>query len=134
MFSFLSRICLAVIFILGGYHAFTEPGQRHKRLPNVGLPESEELVKANAAIMMGGGALLALGIMPRIASLVLIGSLLPTTLAGHPFWKETEKASRENQQIQFAKNLGLLGGLLLVIAEQNNKKKSKAQVKLIEIS
>jgi len=45
--------------------------------------------------------------------------LIPTTFVGHPFWKESESAARKNQQVQFLKNLGLIGGLLLVLLEKN---------------
>jgi uncharacterized membrane protein YphA (DoxX/SURF4 family) len=118
----LARMCLSGIFIVAGYAAFSEPGQRTKRLPNVGLPESEELVKLNGAAMVGAGITLGLGIFPRLSALTLIGNLIPTTLAGHPFWRETDPKTREAQTIQFCKNLGLLGGLLLVAFEPRKKK------------
>ena len=41
-----------------------------------------------------GGALLATGRMPRLASTLLAGALVPTTYAGHPFWKETDPERR----------------------------------------
>ncbi|MBN9391215.1 MAG: DoxX family protein [Chloroflexi bacterium] len=118
----LARMCLSGIFIVGGYAAFSEPGQRPKRLQNVGLPESEELVKLNGATMIGAGITLGLGIFPRLSALALIGNLIPTTLAGHPFWVETDPKAREAQTIQFCKNLGLIGGLLLVAFEPKKKK------------
>ncbi len=120
MLKALGRICLAGIFVLGGYEAFMEPKPRTKRLPNIGMEESEMLVQVNGAAMVVGGVALALGILPRLTALGLIGSLLPTTLAGHPFWKETEEATLKQQRLQFAKNLGLMGGLLWVLAESGN--------------
>lgn len=125
----LARICLSGIFIVGGYAAFSEPGQRPKRLQNVGLPESEELVKLNGAVMVGAGVTLGLGIFPRLSALALLGNLIPTTLAGHPFWLETDPQARLNQAIQFCKNLGLIGGLLLVAFEP---KKKKGEVIVVE--
>ena len=113
----LSRLSLASVFLYGGYAAYSEPGPRTKRLPNIGMPESELAVKVNAATMMVAGALLGLGIKPKIMAAVLLGALLPTTAAGHAFWKETEEAPRKNQQLQFVKNLSTVGGLLLILAE-----------------
>lgn len=119
-------MCLSVVFIFGGYASYSEPQPRTKRLPNIGMPESELAVKVNGAIMMGAGALLALGITPKLTALTLLGSLLPTTVAGHAFWKETEEMPRKNQQLQFAKNLGLIGALLLILAEpKKTGKKAK---------
>lgn len=59
--------------------------------------------------------MLALDVAPRLAAAGLIGCLVPTTLVGHAFWKAGDEAARRTQQTQFLKNLGLLGGLLLVI-------------------
>ncbi len=122
LIKMLARMCMAGVFIVGGYQAFTEPGQRPKRLQNVGLPESEELVKLNGATIIGAGVMLALGIFPRLSALALLGSLIPTTLAGHPFWLETDEKVRQQQTIQFCKNLGLVGGLLLVLFDPKKKK------------
>jgi putative oxidoreductase len=45
--------------------------------------------------------------------------LIPTTVVGHAFWQEPEVTGRKNQQVQFLKNLGLIGGLLLVLTEKS---------------
>lgn len=128
LMKFLARLCMSGIFIVGGYGAFSNPTGRHKALPKVGLPESEELVKLNGATMVGAGVTLALGIFPRLSALTLIGNLIPTTLAGHAFWQETDEKTRQQQTIQFCKNLGLIGGLLLVVFDSKPKK-----VKVVEV-
>ena len=88
----------------------------------IGLPDVRELlVRANGVAMVGGGALLATGHVPRIASTILAGSLVPTTVAAHPFWKESDPQKRAQQKIQFLKNLGLLGGLLLAAVDTAGK-------------
>jgi hypothetical protein len=58
----------------------------------------------------------AAGIRPRLAALASAGSLVPTTLAGHAFWTLDDPAQRKQQQIQFTKNLAMLGGLLYAVA------------------
>ncbi len=40
-------------------------------------------------------------------------SLVPTTLAGHRFWDESDASSRAAQRIHFLKNVSMLGGLLI---------------------
>ena len=57
--------------------------------------------------------------MPRLAALGLVASMIPTTLAGHSFW-ELDGAERKAQEIQFLKNAGLVGGLLLVLTGGSN--------------
>jgi uncharacterized membrane protein YphA (DoxX/SURF4 family) len=112
----LGRLCLSVMFIVGGWDAARAPGGRPAKAAALGLPQPELLVRANGAAMVVAGSALALGRWPRAAAAVLASSLVPTTLAGHPFWQETDPASRAAQRIHFLKNLGLCGGLLLVVA------------------
>ena len=113
----LGRAALAAMFVHGGSAAAREPGKRVKLLEDAGIPRPELAVRANGATMTVAGGMLALGISPRTAAAVLAGSLVPTTLVGHPFWKE-EGEARAAQEIQFVKNVAMLGGLLLVMAEE----------------
>jgi uncharacterized membrane protein YphA (DoxX/SURF4 family) len=50
--------------------------------------------------------------------LALAGSLIPTTLAGHSYWKLEDPAAKKAQRIQFHKNMAMLGGLLLAVLDQ----------------
>jgi len=114
----LGHLLLSGIFISGGAQAFMEPGGRVDKVADAGLPEPKQAVELNGAVMVIGGALLAADIAPKLAATILIGTLVPTTIVGHAFWKEENTAGRKNQHTQFFKNLGLLGGLLLVLTEK----------------
>ena len=105
---------LGVMFMKLGFDAARAPGNRVELAANLGVPNPETAVRGNGAAMVVGGAALVLDKVPRLAALGLVGSLIPTTLAGHSFW-EKEGAERTQQEIQFYKNLGLFGGLLLVL-------------------
>ncbi len=118
MLRSLSQLLLAGIFMKGGAAAFLEPGGRIEKVAKAGLPNSRAAVELNGAAMVAGGTMLALGIAPKLAAVALLGNLVPTTIIGHAFWKEERGAAREAQMIQFLKNLGLLGGLLLVLTQK----------------
>ena len=113
-----ARALMAGIFIHGGWNAFKEPAKRAKQAEALGLPKPERMVQANGLAMAAGGAALALGIVPRAAAAGLIASLVPTTLAGHRFWEEEDPQARRMQLTQFLKNLGLMGGLVLLISRE----------------
>lgn len=82
--------------------------------PSAPIPtDPQTLVRINAGVQLVAAAALATGRSPRIASTVLAASLVPTTIAGHAFWNETEPAAKNLQRLQFFKNLGVVGGLLL---------------------
>lgn len=117
LLSALARVALGTPFIVLGYQAAKEPGGRTKAAAAFGIPEeyADQAVRLNGGAMVAGGLAMALGIAPRLGALTVAGALLPTTLAGHPFWKGDEQAKPANQ-LQALKNLGLLGGLLAVAA------------------
>lgn len=119
----LARPLLASVFVAGGIETLRNPDPRvhvaepvtTKAAEIVGpLPDDTELlVKVNAGVQIGAGLLLAIGRLPRLSAAALAGSLVPTTLAGHRFWEESDPAKRAQQQTHLFKNLGLLGGLVL---------------------
>lgn len=115
----LSHTLIAAMFISGGWSTFTNPGGRAERVANAGIPGARQATILNGALMVIGGTALAAGIFPKLATLILIGTLVPTTYVGHPFWKEEQAANRANQQIHFTKNVAMLGGLFAVLAEKN---------------
>lgn len=115
----ISHILLSGIFIAGGADAFLKPGYRVNKVASAGLPLPDLAVKVNGAAMVIAGIALALGFTPKVAAAILTGCLVPATLVGHTFWKESDAAVRKNQQAHFLKNLGLLGGLLIVLLEKD---------------
>ena len=56
--------------------------------------------------------------LPKASAAVLLASLVPTTIAGHDFWNETEPDKRAAQQLQFSKNAAIIGGLLSIIGSR----------------
>ena len=116
----LGGLLMSGIFIHGGWHAFREPGGRAAKAAQLGLPQPELMVRVNGVAMVAGGTALALGIKPKLAAVALIGSLVPTTLAGHRFWEEEAEQERRMQETQFLKNLGLIGGLLILLSKRRS--------------
>ncbi len=116
-----ARVLTGSTYVLLGYDALREPGGRVDLASPVlaairsavPLPEDDELlVRANAAVQVTAGALLALGKAQRLSALALAVSLVPTTLAGHPYWTIEDPVDRKLQRIHFHKNMALIGGLL----------------------
>ena len=118
---------LASMFVLGGAnalknaegHAVAAKPVTDRVVPlaqKTGAPiptDAVTLVRINGAAQLLAGLALATGRAPRLSSAVLAASLVPTTLAGHRFWEESDPAQKQNQQIQFFKNVSMFGGLLI---------------------
>lgn len=114
MIRTLARLLLASPFILLGFDAARQPGKRVDMAAELGIPSPRTAVRLNGWTMVGAGTALATGILPRLAALVLAGSLVPTTLAGHPYWRESDPQARAQGRIHFLKNLSMMGGLLYI--------------------
>jgi putative oxidoreductase len=118
-----ARPLLASIFVVGGWDAFWNPAGKAKKAEAVTEPladkvgvsslDTEKFLRVNGAVQIGAGILLAIGKFRRLAALALIGSIVPTTYAGHRFWEESDPTTRNQQKMHFLKNVGLLGGLIL---------------------
>ncbi len=81
------------------------------------------MIRVNGAVQVGAGALLAMGPLRQLAALVLAGSLIPTTYAGHSFWKEVDEDKKAQQQIHFMKNAAIFGRLLLLALGPHKRSK-----------
>jgi uncharacterized membrane protein YphA (DoxX/SURF4 family) len=123
----LARSTIAPIFIGGGVDSVRNPEPKAKaaestarRLGEYGLPsDPTKLVRFNGGVQLVAGSLLVLGRLPRLASAALAVSLVPTTLAGHRFWEETDPVAKAHQRVQLLKNLAILGGLILAATDTN---------------
>jgi putative oxidoreductase len=123
-----ARLLTGSTYVLLGIDAARAPGARVDQAASmlaamrkaVPIPVEDELiVRGNGAVQVVGGVLLACGRVPRLAALALAGSMIPTTLAGHPFWEVDDPAARKLQRIQFHKNVAMIGVLLLVASDRD---------------
>src|SRR3712207_3817096 len=123
-----TRLLLGWVFVSSGVDVLRNPHPRAEvpgpvidRITGATaiLPDDRVLVvRANAAVMLGAGTMLALNRAPRLAALALVGSLVPTTIGGHAYWQAEDPAKRAQNRIHFNKNLAIIGGLLLTAAER----------------
>lgn len=106
----IARVCLATIFLYSGFNKITGFGGTQKFMAGSGIPpQLTGLLLVGAIILeLAGGLSVLLGYKARIGAIALILFLIPATLIFHTDF------SQPMQVIQFLKNLGLLGGLLLL--------------------
>ncbi len=83
--------------------------------------DAERFVQINAAVQIGGGALLAAGKAPRLAALALAGTLATTNLGAHAFWNETDPHRKAQERKDFLTGLSLLGGLIIASVDTEGK-------------
>lgn len=126
----LSRPLLASSFVLGGIQVLRDRGRAAEAADQVGGPlverfglptDSTTLVKVTAGVQIGAGALLALGFLPRTAALALAASLVPTTLAGHRFWEQTDPTEKRRELQAFLQSAGVVGGLVMTALDTGGR-------------
>jgi putative oxidoreductase len=132
-----ARPMLASTFVYGGVQALRNApalaeaakpvndeirGLADKVAPSLPVPKDDTtMVRINAGIHILAGLGLATGRAPRVCALALAATVVPTTVAGHPFWEEKDKAARSRQMTHFFKNLSMLGGLVIAAIDTEGK-------------
>lgn len=84
-------------------------------MEQAGVPAARLMLAGAIAFLIVGGVSLVLGLWARIGAGMLLVFLVLATYYFHAFWKlEGQEAAM--QQIQFMKNLALMGAMTFVIA------------------
>lgn len=117
----LARPLLAAPFVLDGVQTLKSPASHVDDVRSAGLPEPEKVVQGASAAKIAAGLMLATGRLSRLSSLVLAGTAGANAAVHHPFWKETDETRKAEMRAQFIRDLGLLGGALVSVADTGGR-------------
>lgn len=108
------RILLSIIFIMSGISKITGFAGTAGWMTSKGLPMADVLLGASIVIELGAAAMIVLGFKARWGAAALFLWMIPVTLVFHNYWA-FPAAEQQMQSIMFFKNLGLMGGMLLIM-------------------
>ena len=111
------RVLIGQIFVISGVRKIPNFSATAARMTSYGLPMAEALLIPTIALEVGGGLMLAANIYPDWAAGALAIFVVPTTLIFHNFWSVPTAAIAAREQIQFMKNVAIMGGLLSVFSQ-----------------
>jgi uncharacterized membrane protein YphA (DoxX/SURF4 family) len=111
----IGRIIFGGYFVISGVNHFRSLNFMAGYAESKGIPVARASVILSGLLLLAGGAGIVLGIAPKIAILLLVTFLLPTTLIMHDFWNAGEDEAM-SEQINFMKNFALMGALLMLLA------------------
>jgi uncharacterized membrane protein YphA (DoxX/SURF4 family) len=117
----LARPLLGAAFISSGVDALHGIDRRAGRAESYGVSQPVTASRAVAATQIAGGTLLALNRMPRLTALVLALTVVPEAATGHDFWTEKDSDAKRAQRSLFARDLGMLGGVLVTAVETGGR-------------
>jgi putative oxidoreductase len=114
--ALIGRILIASIFLVSGIAKLTDTPGTVAHMAAMGIPYPETLALVAGAAEVLGAIAIATGFLTRIASVGLILFMIPTTLIFHAFWNDAGQ-ERLPQMVNFMKNLAILGGLAVLMAQ-----------------
>jgi putative oxidoreductase len=104
------RLLLATIFLMSGMNKIMDPQGTQQYMAAMGMFWTGFFLIGAIAVEIAGGLSLLLGYWARAGAAALFLFMIPTTLIFHTNFAD------QNQMIHFLKNLGMMGGLLYVVA------------------
>ena len=112
----LGRILVGGYFIMSGYNHFKNLRGLTGYAQSKGVPMPKAAVLLTGAMMFLGGLGILLGAYIELSVLLLSVFLVITTFQMHQYWKISDQMARMGEEINFKKNLALLGALLIMLA------------------
>lgn len=109
------RVLLSVVFLTSGIMHLLHWRQTTDFMEQKGLPLPNLLLIVAVVFLLLGGLSVLIGLRARLGAILLILFLLPTTFVMHDYWAVSAEQAAD-QMAHFLKNLGLIGGLLMVVA------------------
>jgi putative oxidoreductase len=115
LLALLGRVLLAAIFLYSGFGKITGFQDSVAYIAGAGLPMPQVLNVLSILVEIVGGLALLIGFRSRWAALAFVVFLIIITPIFHNFWS-APPAEVMSQQINFIKNMAIVGGMLMVMA------------------
>jgi putative oxidoreductase len=117
----IGRILFALVFLLSGltFHLLAGRKMAIEYARGYRAPMPELTVPLTGLMAVAGAVMVILGLWGDLGALLIAAFLLAITPVMHAWWKEQDAMQKTTQQTHFNKNLGLLGGALILFYAWN---------------
>jgi len=109
------RILFGGFFIVSGLNHFQNVGMMSGYAGSKNVPFPRLAVIGSGIMLVAGGASVLLGIVPVVGLTVLVLFLLSTLATMHDFWNLKDPQQRAAEQVNFLKNVALIGASLALV-------------------
>jgi putative oxidoreductase len=109
-----ARIFLGAIFVQSGFGKLAGLAGFTAYLTNLGVPMASTVAPFAAGVEFFGGLAIVFGAWTGLAAALLIGFTVVGTFLSHRFWAVPVEQYAA-QQVQFMKNVAIVGGFLSVL-------------------
>jgi uncharacterized membrane protein YphA (DoxX/SURF4 family) len=111
----LGRMIFGGFFAYSGINHLQHTDAMRQYAAAKGVPAPEQAVQATGALLIAGGVSIMAGFRPRQGLAAIIAFLVPVSLQMHRFWEEVDPQQRQNEMINFMKNMALVGAALSML-------------------
>jgi putative oxidoreductase len=108
----LGRLLFVAIFLSAGPNHFSAGTIGYAA--SKGVPLANIAVPLSGIIALAGGLSILLGYKAKIGAWLIVLFLLPVSFMIHNFWADADAGMRMMNQINFMKNMSMIGGALLI--------------------
>jgi putative oxidoreductase len=108
----IGRALLGGFFLYNGINHFRQADALAGYAKSKNIPAAKAGVLASGGMLTIGGASLLLGLKPKLGAAAIIGFLLGVSPLMHDFWNMEDPQQRQNDMINFTKNMALAGAAL----------------------
>jgi uncharacterized membrane protein YphA (DoxX/SURF4 family) len=112
----LGRILFGGFFLVNAYRHFTMVSGMAPYAASKGIPSPRLAILGSGLLLLLGGLSMLLGIRPTWGVVFLALFLLPVSLTMHNYWADKDPQMRQANQINFHKNVALLGAAIMLLA------------------
>jgi len=114
-FYLAGRVLLGGFFIISGIRHFQHLPMMAGFTGSKGVPQPKLAVMVSGMMIILGGLSILLGVWPHLGIVLVSLFLLPVTLLMHQYWKHTDPMMRINDQVNFMKNVAILGASWMLL-------------------
>jgi putative oxidoreductase len=109
----IGRILFGGYFIYNAFNHFRNFRGMSGYAATKSVPMPSVAIIISGLLLLIGGVSVVLGVAPFIGLLCLIAFLIPVTFTMHSFWTNTDAGAKMSNEINFYKNMALLGAVLI---------------------
>jgi uncharacterized membrane protein YphA (DoxX/SURF4 family) len=111
----LGRMIFGGYFLYAGIHHLQESESMAQYTASKGIPAPELAVKATGVALIAGGTSVLLGLKKEWGAAAIASFLVGVSPLMHDFWKQEDPQRRQNEMVNFGKNMALLGASLALM-------------------
>jgi uncharacterized membrane protein YphA (DoxX/SURF4 family) len=112
----LGRVLFGGFFVISGIRHFQHLDMMAGFTGSKGFPAPKLAVIGSGLMILLGGISILLGVRPVWGVALVSLFLIPVTFVMHNYWADKDPMARINNQVNFMKNLAMLGAAWMLLA------------------